>query len=71
MFRQCLLANGSRQQTSWIPSLFAYVGAMLRLREAGAWEDGWTVRSVGTACEESLLPDVHLFRREVKARGKG
>lgn len=64
-YAQCELVRGNEKQTSWIPSRFAVLGKVLRLRdEGGAWEDGWKilaihhtkpyawVKSIGEACRD-------------------
>lgn len=47
-YRQCKLqkktANGTMEQTSYIPEPFCQVGRILKLREDdGTWNDGWKV----------------------------
>lgn len=45
--RQCVLQRGSETQVSWIPECFAKAGKYLKLKEDGAWENGWQVSHVG------------------------
>ena len=45
---QCLLAKGNSKQTAWIPQEHAIKDKALRLKTSGVWEDGWTVRLVGS-----------------------
>lgn len=44
---QCVLQrktdNGNLTQMSWIPAQFAQEGRVVRLKENGAWTDGWVV----------------------------
>lgn len=54
-YRQCHLVKkrkapdaGELHQTSWIPSQFAVMNKVLKLKdEDGAWDNGWVVTSVG------------------------
>lgn len=51
-YRQCTLKRGRFLQIAWIPSRFACLGAVLRLRD----EDGWEVVSAGReSVEESYV----------------
>lgn len=51
--RQCLLRNGIRLRTSWIPDEFAVLGQYLRLQDADKqWENGWQVLEVGSEAIE-------------------
>ncbi len=57
-YKQCMLQRGVQQQVSWIPSCYAVVGNVLKLKDkGGAWEDGWKVVSVGTETDEKFIPD--------------
>jgi len=59
-YRQCVLNKESLTQTSWIPSKFATVGQILKLkRPDGDWDDGWKVTFAGAEVEEQYLPDLH------------
>lgn len=40
---QCNLAKGNLRDTCWIPSKFAVLGKIIRIKE----EDGWEVIGVG------------------------
>jgi hypothetical protein len=50
-YSQCRLVKQDgrtrRVKVSYIPTEFAIVGSVLRLRELGTWHDGWTVEAVG------------------------
>lgn len=57
-FTQCYLVTGQhRAQVSWIPSPFAIVGKVLRLKNRRSeWEDGWVVQATyGVIAEETLV----------------
>lgn len=65
-YKQCMLRNGFTEQVSWIPSLFAKTGSVVRLRDKnGDWEDGWEVISVGTETEEQYIPDPHASSKSL------
>lgn len=44
--RQCMLQNGSRRLTAWIPEEFSVKGKVLALEEGNFFEDGWEVVGV-------------------------
>jgi hypothetical protein len=51
LYQQCKLVHPgqNKHQTSWIPSQFAVVGKVLKLKnDDDEWEDGWVVESAGT-----------------------
>ena len=67
-YKQCHLVKRvspteTLEQTSWIPSRFAVVGKVLRLRDEGeggqVWTDGWVVTNVGHE-----LPDEAVIRQQ-------
>ena len=64
-YRQCflrkVLSYGTCDQVLWLPDKFAVAGKLLRLRDdAGAWDDGWRVLSVGdNRRDDAHVPDVH------------
>jgi len=43
MYRQCKLQRGCVNCTCWVPSQFAVKGKVLKIKNEGKWEDGWTV----------------------------
>lgn len=67
-YRQCALERGNTYRISWIPARFAVVGKVLKLRDNGVWDNGWTVTSVGAARLGALhVPG--LIRRHERATG--
>lgn len=46
-YTQCKLKKENTYQTSWIPSEFAKVGKILKLKDedTGVWTDGWVVEA--------------------------
>ena len=46
MYTQCQLRNGNLYEVAYIPEQFAWVGAQLRIKNEGVWEEGWTVLEV-------------------------
>ena len=48
---QCLLRKGNTEQISWIPSKFAKVGRILRLKD----DDGWEVISAGHSMDSKFI----------------
>lgn len=69
-YTQCTLekynnCGGRTTQTSFIPSKFAVLDSIVRLKDAcGIWEDGWLVISVGATVDEDFLPDSHKAIKE-------
>ena len=55
-YTQCTLRKDNRYQTSWLPSKFAKVARVLKLRRPdGTWENGWiVVAAYGTTTGEKL-----------------
>ena len=47
-YKQCRLKKGNTQQVSWIPSKFAKLNKVLKLKTADGWDDGWMVESAGS-----------------------
>lgn len=45
---QCSLQHGNTHTTSWIPTKFAQVGAVVKLKDKSGWHDGWMVTHAGT-----------------------
>lgn len=63
-YRQCTLVKNRRGVTftkvSWIPSNFAKIKKILKLKYNDKWEDGWEVVSASEKeVEEQHLPDSH------------
>ncbi len=44
--RQCVLQNGVRTLTAWIPEEFAIKGKLLAFKEGKFFENGWVVVGV-------------------------
>lgn len=42
-YKQCLLHRKGILMTSWLPLQFAKKSKVLKLKNKGEWEDGWTV----------------------------
>ena len=74
-YRQCRLvkpvATGEKVVVSWIPEAFAELGRVVKLKDAGGWEDGWQVREVGSnRLAQNQLPDFHeLSKAHLRATG--
>lgn len=68
-YTQCVLAKGVSITTSFIPSNFAQIGRILRLKDSdGTWTDGWVVESCGAVSSEEdvfLYERIHLQQRKV------
>ena len=63
-YRQCRLVKrfdgGELQLVSWIPEPYATAGRVVKLREDGAWDDGWVVVGAGTnRLPAAEVPDFH------------
>ncbi len=64
-YTQCALRKGSSEQISFIPTKFANLNKVLKLKDAeGNWDDGWVVVGKGATVDEKHLPDSHS---EIKA----
>ena len=46
LYRQCLLSRSNLKMVSWIPSQFAKLGMILRIKERSTWQEGWKVEEV-------------------------
>lgn len=72
-YTQCVLIQknkeGELHTTSWIPSSFAKVGRVLRLKnDDDVWEDGWVVAEAGTVkSADYVLDHERDFKRQRKA----
>jgi hypothetical protein len=63
-YTQCDLSRGNEHSTAWIPSEFAVVGAMLRIRVDGSWLDGFEVRKTySTADKERMIQQHGTLKR--------
>jgi hypothetical protein len=73
-YKQCGLQkktnNGYISQVSWIPTKYAILNQVLKLKdENDKWEDGWKITTVGTEVIEEV-PDLHkAVRMHRKATG--
>lgn len=68
-YTQCKLRKDNTYQTSWIPSNFAQVGKVVKLRdeETGIWTDGWIVEatySSRTWKEVNVASQLHKHQRK-------
>ena len=46
-YHQCELEHrDGRIEVSWIPSKFAKVGLVLRIKKTDGWDNGWLVKAV-------------------------
>lgn len=56
--------SGILKQMVWIPSKYAVLGEVIKIRENDEWIDGWVVKQVSIQeLMESELPD---FRKSVR-----
>jgi len=72
-YYQCVLARvqGKRIQvhTAWIPVKFARKKAVLKLKTAKGWENGWVVEIVGQGRNVGVGDDVwRTFRGRLKQK---
>lgn len=66
MFTQCLLRNGSRQHTAWIPSKLARIGRSLCIHG----QEGWRVsETYATESEEVVKSYERSYDHWAKIRG--
>ena len=74
-YRQCRLVkrveNGEFALVSWIPEPYATTGRIVKLRENGAWDDGWVVVGAGTnRLRADEVPDFHVLgKAHLRATG--
>lgn len=74
-YRQCRLVKrvegGECVQVSWIPEPYATAGRVVKLREDGAWDDGWVVVGAGDRrLRADEVPDFHvLIKAHLRASG--
>lgn len=45
------------EKTTYIPEKYAQEGKYVKLKENGAWINGWCIAEVGTRLIEEVLPD--------------
>lgn len=45
-YHQCELRNGEVKGIAWIPSKFAIIGRVLKIKVKGKWQEDWTVVNV-------------------------
>jgi hypothetical protein len=45
-YTQCELVKEGIDSVAWIPTKFAVVGKILRIKENGVWTDGWYVSKI-------------------------
>ena len=72
-YKQCGLCkpikNGSISQVSWIPSKYAVLNAVLKLKDGNnIWDDGWIVTTVGDEIDQEDVPDWHKARKVHRER---
>ena len=67
IYRQCEVRRGPAIRLAWIPSTYAVIGRVLRLRDVGVWTDGWVVTEVYPDTERIIPPspqkDIRRHRR--------
>ena len=74
-YRQCRLVKridgGQLMRVSWLPEPYATVGRVVKLRDDGAWDDGWVVASAGqNRLPADQVPDFHeLSKAHLRATG--
>ena len=72
-YRQCCLekrqGKSLLKQVAFIPEKYARLNSSIRIKhDGGDWENDWIVRSVGSQCRDSELPDSHRGIKEHKKR---
>jgi len=45
-YTQCELVKQNVFQVAWIPTQFAVVGKIIKIKENGRWNDGWKVKHI-------------------------
>ena len=72
-YRQCYLQRKEGQallsRTTWLPEPYARLDQVLKLKDHGAWTDGWKVMSVSATIldEDGVRKAETAYRRQRKA----
>jgi len=45
-YTQCQITKGNGYQIAWIPTTFAVIGKIIKIKEIDGWDDGWKVSNV-------------------------
>jgi hypothetical protein len=54
-YTQCYLIKGERSQVAWIPSEFAIIEKIIKIKIDGEWDDGWKIiRTYNTRTSEHI-----------------
>ena len=70
-YTQCLLIRGNMSHRAFIPSRFAVLGDVLRIREEAGWSDGWLVIEVGQTLERDAVLAVERAYEKSGVRSAG
>jgi hypothetical protein len=68
-YRQCKLVNGDTNQTCWIPSKFAQIGRILKLKTNGQWIGGWLVKDIYPYTIDKPIYSEKMIRSHTKRTG--
>lgn len=58
-YTQCYLLKGNKSQVAWIPSKFAIIDKIIKIKQNGVWDDGWKVITTF-----GVLPSKHIEKHE-------
>jgi len=53
--KQCVLQKGNVHQTSWIPTKYAKIGKVLKLKGDNGWDNGWVVKNTYSEISSDML----------------
>lgn len=54
-YTQCTLVRGDMHQTAFIPSKFAVMNEVLKIKTHTEWIDGWVVTQVGQEVDQEYI----------------
>jgi hypothetical protein len=69
-YRQCQLTKDNKKRVAWIPSKFALVGKVIKIKDDnGEWNDGWIVEraSSNEVCEDYLVEHERDYKHQREA----
>jgi len=67
-YTQCKITKENKHRIAWIPSRYAILETIIKIRIDGLWKDGWQVAEVyGTSSKEHVEAHERDFRKQRKA----
>jgi len=67
-YTQCKIVKDKKCQIAWIPSTYAVINKIIKIKVNGSWENGWKVIDVyGVANKEHVETHERDFTKQRKA----